>query len=103
MSGLVAAGAAEEVNVVCASSGGSSALYLATSLGHEDVAKRLVMAEEADVHFYHPTYERNILFAATEGGCEELANDLLLSGASPNTLPWRLGKIPPSRGRKAWV
>ena len=48
VSALVAAGAQPDVNVVSAPSG-LSALYVATDLGHEDAARRLVTAG-ADVN-----------------------------------------------------
>lgn len=72
---------------MCASSG-NSALYLTVSLGHEDAARRLVMTG-ADVNFRHPGEDCDVLGKASsaddESGCEELMNDLLTAGASPNT------------------
>ena len=44
VSGLVAAGAGPDVNVVLPC--GRSALYLATGLGHEDATRRLKTVEE---------------------------------------------------------
>lgn len=80
---MVAAGAPRGVNVV--SSGGMSPLYLATALGHEDAAKRLVLAG-ADVNGLDPDDGRCFLMKAVEGGCGYLIEYLLLSGVSPNTL-----------------
>ena len=82
VSALVAAGAGPDVNVVSASSG-KSALYLATSLGHEDAARRLVMAG-ARVSFYDANDKCYVIHQAARYRCEELVNDLLDAGADPN-------------------
>lgn len=82
VSGLTAAGAQPDVNVVSASSG-LSALYLATSLGHENAARRLVMAG-ADVNFRDPDGSCDVLDEAVARGCEELVDDLLVAGANPS-------------------
>lgn len=90
VSGLLDAGAGEDVNVVPTSGRSVSALYLATSRGHQDAARRLVAAG-ADVHF-RDSFEdsSDVLFKAVLAGswCEELVNDLLEAGASPNKHAW---------------
>ncbi|CAN0293800.1 unnamed protein product, partial [Ectocarpus fasciculatus] len=60
-----------------------SALYKAILLGHEDVARRLVVAG-ADVNFEDPVRKRPVLCGATRVGYEQLVTDMLLSGANPS-------------------
>eukprot|EP00752_Nemacystus_decipiens_P002752 g2570.t1 len=87
VSALVAAGAQPDVNVVSAASG-RSALFVAASLGHEDAARRLVLAG-ADVNFRDPGDGCDVLVKAAEHGCGELVNDLLIGGVDPNASRYR--------------
>ena len=80
VSGLLAAGAGPDVNMVSASSG-RSALSLATSLGHEDAARRLVSAG-ADVHFCNPRDLGDVLTLATRRGCQEFVTGMLMARGS---------------------
>ena len=82
VSGLLRAGAQPDVNVVSCSANWS-ALYTATVLGHEAVARRLVVAG-ADVHFQDPVRMSRVLNEATRGGQEQLVADLLIAGANPS-------------------
>ncbi|CAN0169566.1 unnamed protein product [Pylaiella littoralis] len=90
MSALLQAGAQSDVNVVSVSSG-RSALTTATMLGHEAVAKCLVIAG-ADVNFKHPVSKRSVLQEAIEGGYEQLVTYLVIGGADlDNRRVQRLG------------
>ncbi|CAM9788969.1 unnamed protein product, partial [Ectocarpus sp. 4 AP-2014] len=82
VSGLLEAGAQPDVQVVSCWSK-RSALYTATMLGHEDVARRLVIAG-ADVNFEDSVHKRTVLAEATQAGHEQLVADMLLSGANPS-------------------
>ncbi|CAN0435619.1 unnamed protein product, partial [Pylaiella littoralis] len=82
MSALLKAGAQPDVNVVSVSSG-RSALTTATMLGHEAIAKCLVIAG-ADVNFKHPVSKRSVLQEAVEGGHEQLVTYLVIGGADLN-------------------
>lgn len=63
---------------------GRSALYLATCLGHEETARRLVAAG-TDVNFRDAVDGCDVLFKAVQGGLEDSVGLLVVAGASPNT------------------
>ena len=81
---LLEAGAQPDVNVVSISSKRSS-LYAATVSGHEEVARRLILAG-ADVKFEDPLDQCTVLHKACCCGHEQLVNDLLIRGAAPNSV-----------------
>ena len=83
VSGLLRAGARPDVNVVSVSSG-RSALYTATVIGHEAVAKALIVAG-ADVNFEDPVDKRSVLHAAVSRGHQNLVKDLMISGANSDS------------------
>ncbi|CAM9535921.1 unnamed protein product [Scytosiphon promiscuus] len=82
VSAFVRSGAAADINALTVSSR-RSALYTATCCGHEEAARRLILAG-ADVNFYDPVDKCNILAKAVEAGHTQLVNDLLIRGALPN-------------------
>lgn len=81
VSSLLRAGAMPGLNVVSASSR-RSALYLATSLSHENAACCWARAG-ADVSFHDPVDRRDVLSMAADKGLGELVGLLLVGGASP--------------------
>lgn len=91
-SGLLRAGPQPHVSVVSCSSG-RSAMCTATWLGHEAVARRLVLAG-ADANFHDPVRESSALKADTRGGNEQLVTELLIGGADPNCCDGDDGKCP---------
>ena len=82
VSSLLRVGAQPDVKVVSTSSK-RSALYTATMLGHESIA-RLLMVAGADVNFQDPIDKRPILLEAFRGEHAQLATELLIGGANPN-------------------
>lgn len=81
VSTLLRAGAKPDLNVVSASSG-RSAIYLATSLGHENAACCLARAG-ADVNFHGPVDDWDVLAKAAYLELGELVGLLLVGGANP--------------------
>lgn len=63
VSALLRTGAQPDATVLSAVSK-TSALYLATAIGHEGAARRLVLAG-ADVHFRDPIDNRDVLAQAS--------------------------------------
>ena len=82
VSALLLAGAQPDINVVSASPK-RSALYTATVLGHEAIARCLLVAG-ANVNFHDPVSQSSVLFEATRGGHRRLATELLIGGADPD-------------------
>lgn len=80
MARLLKAEARSDINVVSDSSE-RSALYLATTFGHEEAAICLVEAG-ADVQFHDPEDQRDVLFEAVYGGLDKLVDSLLKHMAS---------------------
>ena len=90
ISALLDAGAGPDVNVVLPSDE-RSALYLATSLGHEGAARRLLRAGaylnffDVRGNFRDPDdIQCDTLYKAIVNDCGELVSDLLNAGADPN-------------------
>lgn len=79
VSALLRAGAQPDVNVVPDSSR-RSALYVAAKCGHEDAGSRLILAG-ADVLFWDPVDQRNVISEAARGGHAQLVKDMLMAGA----------------------
>ncbi|CAM9972558.1 unnamed protein product [Scytosiphon promiscuus] len=82
VSSLLRAGAQPDVNVVSLGSK-RSALYVATVCGHDEAARRLLVAG-ADEGFEDPVDRCTVLHAAVRGTHEQLVNELLIGGADPN-------------------
>lgn len=76
------ASAQSDVNVV-SSTPQKSALFRVTVLGHETVARLLVIAG-ADVNFQDPVEKRPVLMEATRRGHQQVVADTLVGGANPN-------------------
>lgn len=80
VSALIRAGSQPDVNVLSPSRGMRSALYTATVCGHEDAGSCLILAG-ADVLFWDPVDQRNVISEAARGGHAQLVHDMLMAGA----------------------
>ena len=83
VSALIKAGAQPDVNKLSFALNRRSALYTATVCGHEDAGSRLILAG-ADVLFWDPVDQRNVISEAARGGHRQLVNDMLIAGANAN-------------------
>lgn len=80
VSALIKAGSKPDVNALSPSRGMRSALYTATVCGHEEAGRCLIFAG-ADVFFWDPVDQRNVISEAARGGHALLVHDMLIAGA----------------------